>query len=316
MASLPVPAASNWTLGAVMIRDDLTANSIHASMMITSDGKAKFRRRTTVGGTTLSDGPSAGTTFPPRWVKLTRVGDDFSAYISSDGGTWTQVHTTQTIPMSGSVSIGFLALRNGGSSACTATFDSVGVRTLPSPWQTADVGAVGAAGSVGHAGGTFTVAAGGTDIWDTADAFHYLYQPINGDGEIVANLTGLTVPAGSNWSLAAVMIREKLTASSVHASMMITSDGKAKLRRRTTEGGTTASDGPSAGTTFPPRWLRLTRAGNTFTASISSDGATWTQVHTPVTVAMPANAYVGVLALRNGGTGTATATVEDVTVVP
>lgn len=317
VADLTVPSGANWTLGAVMIRENLTAGSVHASMMITTEGKAKFRRRTTVGGTTLSDGPSTGTTYPPRWLKLTRAGDDFTAYISTDGTTWTQVHTTQTIPMAATVYIGLIALRNGdGAPACTATFDSVSVRQLPSPWRNADVGAVGAAGRASHAGGVFTVEAGGTDIWATADAFHYVYQPMSGDGEIVAHLTDLTVPAGSGWSLAAVMIREKLTESSVHASMMITTEGKAKFRRRTSEGGTTLSDGPSTGTTYPPRWLRLTRSGNTFTAYISSDGSSWTQVHTPVAITMPANVHVGLVALRNGGTGTATATFRDVTVVP
>lgn len=317
VANLFVPSGSNWTLGAVMIREKLTAGSVHASMMITTEGKAKFRRRTTEGGTTLSDGPSTGTTYPPRWLKLTRSGDDFTAAISDDGVTWTQVHVPQTIPMAETVYIGLAALRNGSTApAATATFDGVTVRRLPSPWQNADVGAVGATGSASFSAGTFTISAGGTDIWASSDAFHYVYQPMSGDGEIVANLTDLTLPAGSNWSLAAVMIREKLTDSSVHASMMITSDGKAKFRRRTTEGGTTASDGPSVGTTFPPRWLKLTRSGNTFTAYISSDGVSWTQVHTPQTIAMPANVHVGLIALRNGGTGTAAATFRDVTVVP
>lgn len=317
VASLTVPAGASSTLGGVMIREQLTADSIHASMIITTGGKAKFRRRATVGGITLSDGPSTSTTYPPRWLKLARVGDDFTASISDDGVTWTQVHTTQTVPMAGTVYIGLMALRDGpGTPACTATFDNVSVRHLPSPWQNADVGPVGTAGRASHAGGIFTIEAGGTVLFDTSDAFHYVYQPLNGDGEITVNLTGLTVPAGAESSMAAVMIREKLTEGSVHASMMITTAGKAKFRRRVTEGGTTLSDGPSIGTLYPPRWLRLTRSGDTFTAYMSSDGSSWTQVHTPVTVAMPANVHIGFMALRTGGTGTTTATFRDVSVVP
>lgn len=317
VAGLTVPAGANSTLGGVMIREQLTAGSIHASMIITTQGKAKFRRRGAVGGITLSDGPTTSTTYPPRWLKLARAGDDFTAALSDDGVTWTQVHTTQTVPMAETVYIGLMALRDGaGAPACTATFDNVSVRHLPSPWQNADVGPVGAAGGASHSGGVFTIEAGGTVLFDTSDAFHYVYQPLNGDGEIVVNLTGLTVPAGAESALAAVMIREKLTESSVHASMMITTAGKAKFRRRMTEGGATLSDGPTIGTLYPPRWLRLTRAGNTFTASMSSDGSSWTQVHIPVTVAMPANVHIGFMALRSGGTGTTTATVRDVSVVP
>jgi hypothetical protein len=286
-------------------------------MMITTEGKAKFRRRTSQGGTTLSDGPSAGTTYPPRWLKLVRAGNAFSAYLSSDGTSWTQVYTTQTIPMASTVYIGLVALRNGATaSTAQATFDGVTVRRLPSPWQESDIGAVGAAGQASYTGGTFTVQAGGTDLWDTADAFHYVYQPLTGDGEIVADVTGLTVPTGSSWSLAAVMVREKLTPDSIHASMMITTDGKAKFRRRTSQGGTTLSDGPSAGTTYPPRWLRLTRSGDVFTAYISSDGVAWTQVFTPQTIPMASQAWIGLAVLRNGGTGQATGTLQGVSVTP
>jgi len=174
---------------------------------------------------------------------------------------------------------------------------------------------VGLPGSESYAAGTFTVQGGGTDIWDTADAFHFVYRPLHGDGTIVADLTGLTVPSGAAWSLAAVMIREKLTAGSIHAAMMITSDGKAKFRRRTTEGGTTASDGPSAGTTSPPRWLKLSRAGSTFSAAISTDGSTWTPVFTPQTVVMGTDVSIGLLVLRNGSsTSPATATFGGVSV--
>jgi regulation of enolase protein 1 (concanavalin A-like superfamily) len=317
VSGLANPSGAAWSLAAVMIREKLTANSVHAAMMITTDGKAKFRRRTVEGGTTASDGPSVGTTYPPRWLKLTRTGDVFTAAISSDGVTWTQVHTPQTIPMAQTVQIGFLALRNGSTApAATATFTQVSVHKLPAPWQEADIGTVGAAGSASLANGTFTIQGGGTDLWDAADAFHYVYQTMSGDGEIVANVEDLDVPAGSSWSLAAVMIRQDLTAGSVHDAMMITTEGKAKFRRRTTAGGTTASDGPSAGTTYPPRWLKLTRAGNVFTAAISTDGITWTQVHIPQTIAMPTDVLVGLAVLRNGGTGTATATIGDVSVVP
>ncbi|HEV2846113.1 MAG TPA: endonuclease/exonuclease/phosphatase family protein [Thermoanaerobaculia bacterium] len=320
VTGLTQPAGAAWSLAGVTFRQELTAGSVHATMMITTEGKAKLRRRTAPGGTTLSDGPSAGTTYPPRWLKLVRSGNVFTAYLSTDGTAWTQVHTPQTVPMTATVHVGLVALRNGGAApVAEATFQQVVVRaSLPSPWQSADVGSVGIAGRAVSSGGTWTIEAGGTDLWDAADAFRYVYQPLNVDGEIVANVTGLTVPSGAGWSLAAVMVREKLTAGSVHASMMITTEGKAKFRRRVTEGSaTTLSDGPSAGTTYPPRWLRLTRVGDTFTAYISTDGSAWTQVHTPQTVVMPANVWIGLAVLRNGtGAPAATATFQNVSVVP
>jgi endonuclease/exonuclease/phosphatase family metal-dependent hydrolase len=311
------PSGAAWSMAAVMMRQDLTADSAHASMMITTDGKAKFRRRIAPGAATDSDGPTGGTTYPPRWLKLTRAGNAISAFISSTGASWTQIHTTQTVNMPATILVGFMALRNGSSAGtCAATFSNVSV-SLPAPWQQADIGDTGPDGGASLTNGTFTVSGGGTDIWDTSDAFHYVFQPLSGDGEIVANLTALNNPAGASWSMAAVMVREKLTPDSIHASMMITTDGKAKFRRRTAEGATTSSDGPTGGTTYPPRWLKLTRVGNVFTASISTNGTSWTQIHTPQTVNMASNAYIGIMVLRSGATSaTATGTFSNVTVTP
>src|SRR5262249_26803086 len=62
---------------------------------------------------------------------------------------------------------------------------------LPIPWLSDDVGAVGATGSASHSAGTFTVRGSGADIWGTADGFRFVYQPLGGDGEIVARVTAV-----------------------------------------------------------------------------------------------------------------------------
>ena len=77
---------------------------------------------------------------------------------------------------------------------------------LPSPWLTTVIGSVGIAGSAGYNNGTFTISASGSDIWNTADAFRYVYQPVNGNVEIRARVTGITNT--NAWAKAGVMIRE------------------------------------------------------------------------------------------------------------
>jgi len=83
-------------------------------------------------------------------------------------------------------------------------------QSIPSGWTDADVGSVGTAGSASYANGVFTVKGAGSGT-ATADAFNYLYQPLSGDGTIVARVMsaqgGSTIGAG-------VMIRETLTAGS------------------------------------------------------------------------------------------------------
>ena len=321
VANIANPAGAAFSLAAVMMRASLTSNSAHASMMITDNGKAKFRRRHTTGGDTLSTGPSQGTTYPPRYLKLKRAGNVFSAYISTDGATWTEVAgSPETIALPSTVYVGLVALRNGSTAPnATVTIDNVSIQRGGSAWQSADVGAVGPAGSTTQTGpSSFSVTAGGDDVWAGADAFRFVYQPMSGDGEIAAYISDLTLPTGAAFSLGGVMIRADLTASAMHATMMTTTQNKAKFRRRVTTGATTTlSDGPSEGTQPFRAWVKVKRVGNTFTAYLSNDGVTWTQVGPAQTIAMPADTLVGLVALRNGATaGTMTGTFTNVTVIP
>jgi hypothetical protein len=132
VAALLKPAGATRTLGGVTFRNDLTAGSAHATMTITSEGEAQFRRRATAGGATTSD--SAATTFAPQWLRIDRSGNTFTAYLSANGVTWTLVGTPQTITMSTSVQVGLVALRNGsGAPTGAARFESVTVSPPAAP---------------------------------------------------------------------------------------------------------------------------------------------------------------------------------------
>ena len=260
VATVTLPSGAVYASGGIMFRDGLTANAIHASVVIGTDGKLKFRRRKTVGGTTLSDGPSAGTTSIPRWLKLSRRGSNFTAFYSQDGANWTSISATDsTVALPSTVVVGVFALRNGGTSTTRATFSNVSVTGA---WTSRDVGAVGMPGSMTSSNGTFTVRGGGSDLWGTSDAFHFVYQPWSGDGTFVARLASLTNATGATFSIGGIMFRESLAAGSRHATMMVATDGKAKFRRRTATGGATLSNGPLTGSTTVPRWLKLVRSAS------------------------------------------------------
>lgn len=314
VTALDLPPGAQFALAGLTFRESLAADSRHASIVLSTDGKVKFRRRTTTAGATSSDGPPPGTTSAPAWLKLSRRGNTFTAAWSEDAITWTAVQTSSVISMPATVEVGLIALRSGGSDLARATFDNVGLGNTPPGWSVADVGAVGGLGTTTASGGVFEVAASGSDLWSTADAFHLAYMRMTGDGEISARVDGLTAPAAANFALAAITMRESLDAGARHASLIVTSDGKAKFRRRTATSGTTASDGPSAGSVSVPLWLRLVRQGQTFAAYISADGVEWQQVHTTQSVALPDVVYVGVLGLRNGSTGQATVRFSNVAV--
>jgi regulation of enolase protein 1 (concanavalin A-like superfamily) len=114
-----------WTKAGVMIRETLNADAAHALALVSAGKGVKFQRRPTTGGVSLS---TSGTLAPaPHWVKLTRVGDLFSAYESDDGNTWSPIGT-ETIPMSASVFIGFAVTSHNTTSPATASFDSVSIQ--------------------------------------------------------------------------------------------------------------------------------------------------------------------------------------------
>jgi hypothetical protein len=63
---------------------------------------------------------------------------------------------------------------------------------LPVPFASQDIGDTGRPGFVALAGpDSFTLNGAGQDAWTGSDALYYAYQPLTGDGQIIARLTSL-----------------------------------------------------------------------------------------------------------------------------
>lgn len=123
------PAAR--TLGGVMIRETLAANSSHAVTTMVDTGVNAFFRVTT-GGNTTHSGTTSGLA-KPYWLRLVRSGNTFNAYHSPDsGGTpsgWVQKGTTTTINMAASVYVGLAVSSRIDGTIGTGVFDNVTVTT-------------------------------------------------------------------------------------------------------------------------------------------------------------------------------------------
>jgi hypothetical protein len=164
---------------------------------------------------------------------------------------------------------------------------------VPAGWADQDIGSA-TGGSADEVGGTWTVAGGGNDIWGTADAFHYAYVPLTGDGQMVARV--VDNGTGSNaWAKGGVMIRETLEAGSMHAMMIVTgsSGGGAGFQRRTSTGASSDSNHDPSPTVEPPHWVKIVREGNDFSGFMSTDGIEWTQQGDTVTIDMASDAFIG-----------------------
>jgi regulation of enolase protein 1 (concanavalin A-like superfamily) len=243
-------------------------------------------------------------------VRLVRSGDTFTAYRSTDGAAWTTVGS-QTIAMTSGVYVGLVITSHNNTALATATFDNVSIATLPSPWTSADIGAVGVAGSSHSSSGTFLIDGSGADFWDAADEFHYAYQTATGDCEIVARVTA--VENTNPWAKAGVMIRETLNANSTHAAMVVTPGNGLAFQRRTTTGG--GSLNTSVGAIAAPHWVRLVRSGNTFTSYRSADGVAWTTVGSQ-TITMAASVCIGIAVTSHNDGVLCLGTVDNITVTP
>lgn len=175
-----------------------------------------------------------------------------------------------------------------------------------------DIGPVNLAGSMSVSNDVYTITASGTDIWSNADGFRYSYQPLNGDGTVVARI--VSAQQVDDFTLAGVMIRESLNADARHAAMLVSPSGRAKFRFRANTGGASESHGPGAGAITLPRWVKLTRQGSSFTGSISADGNTWQTIKSS-TVAMGANVHVGIAVTSHNNNALTTAVVDSYSVV-
>jgi regulation of enolase protein 1 (concanavalin A-like superfamily) len=298
-----------WTKAGVMIRQALTASSAHAAMFVTPGKGLAFQRRTSAGGTSVSTVVS-GTA--PRWVKLSRVAQVMTASVSADGSSWTTVGQ-QSIVMSGTIWVGLAITSHDNTQAGSATFDNVAVSTpaapLPAGWQNTDVGSVGVDGSAVASNGTFSIDGAGADVWNAADAFHYAYTTLAGDGEIVARVASVEYVAA--WTKVGVMIRGSLTPSAAHAFMLVSAGKGLAFQRRTSAGGISTSTPGGTGTA--PYWVRLVRSGSTITASASTNGVTWTTVDQD-TLGISGTVYIGLAVSSHDTTRAATATFDNVTV--
>jgi hypothetical protein len=182
---------------------------------------------------------------------------------------------------------------------------------LPSSWLDQDVGSVGVAGSVSFSNGTFTVQAAGAQIYGTVDAFHYVYQPLLGDGTITARVVSLQ--GGSGYVTAGVMIRETLNPSSANAKTADwTAFGGIYFDVRTTTSGSTSEPGVVSATL--PYWMKVTRSGSTFSSYASLDGVNWVQLGASQSISMAQSVYVGLAANSGSNSALATATFDNVSI--
>ena len=225
--------------------------------------------------------------------------------ISASVSNWSDTSISFTIPSgatSGSIVVAVAPTMNSSN----AMYFTITSQPLPSPWLDQDIGQLGARGSAAYSSGVFEVAAAGQGVYSTTDRIHFVYQPLIGDGTIVARVASFS---GATYPQAGVMIRQTLESNSPMVFVSYES-GSGYLWYRTTTGGSTSYQAATTGSL--PYWAKLVRSGSSFTGYFSPDGFNWTQVGSTQTISMTQDVYVGLAVSSNSDPTLTTATIDNV----
>lgn len=170
------------------------------------------------------------------------------------------------------------------------------------PWMALDLGSPPITGNSAIANGIFTIKGSG-EIGGNSDSCHYLFQKLNGDGEIIARIDDIT-PFNDS-SEAGIMMRNDLKPDSASVMLGIScfkpsSSGLEMyitFKYRIENGSEMEVLSTSVLDSFPC-WLRLSRQGNLFTAYMSQDGINWLLVGSS-NIVMNHDIYIGLTASTN-----------------
>ena len=151
--------------------------------------------------------------------------------------------------------------------------------------------------------------------WVT-DSFYFVRQPMAGNGSITVRVTSLTglystsggfasdqnptagmTPGVQPWSKAGIIIKASTRQGAAYAALMVTGSHGVRMQWDFTHDVAGLAGKVSAAS---PRWLRLTRSGDTITGYDSADGARWTRVGAATLAGLPSTTQSGLFAASPG----------------
>jgi ABC-type transport system involved in multi-copper enzyme maturation permease subunit len=156
----------------------------------------------------------------------------------------------------------------------------------------------------------YPIGPGGEAVFDS---YYVVRQPLDGNGTITVRVTSLTGlhgggngpgPAGQNplagmskgvvsWAKAGLILTSTTKPGSAYAAMMVTGAHGVRMEYDYTHD---TPGLPGTVTVTSPRWLRLTRSGDTITGYDSADGRRWNLVGTAQLAGLPATVQAGMFA--------------------
>ena len=193
-----------WMKSGVMIRSGADPQAPYYGVFVTPQHGVDVQWRTSEGGFT-NQVLSGSLVTTPVWVLASQYTDTvhnvvyYSAYMSTDGVNFTYIPGSEVpLNLPGPLVAGIASDTYNSTLLATVTFDNVAQLpssqpppfTCPAAWTCADIGGALPPGDDQlSSSGTWNETGGGGDIWTTADAFHFVWQTLSGDGTVTAHIT-------------------------------------------------------------------------------------------------------------------------------
>lgn len=137
---------------------------------------------------------------------------------------------------------------------------------------------------------TYTVTGSGEDIYGTRDEFYYVWRQVQGDLSLTAEVA-FDDTTGHMYRKAGWMVRSSLEDDAAYVDALVHADGLIALQYRLEKGGETHE---VLSVARAPAVIRLERTADLFTLYVDKPGER-TRVVANVTVALPSQAYAGLV---------------------
>jgi hypothetical protein len=141
-----------------------------------------------------------------------------------------------------------------------------------------------------------------------SDQFSFAHRPLGREGTITARLTSMTgiitypppnhddIPPGlAPWAKTGLIVKDGTARGSSYAALVMTGHHGVRMQHDYVH-----DTAGSPGELTAPRWLRLTRSGDTVTGEESADGERWTTVGVVEVPGLPETVQAGLLATSPG----------------